>query len=268
MKHGTAVCSIMVAVALCAAPLAAQKAQGAQGARAKEKIEFVQKSLLEGEKNAQIWWGLWIAGYAALSAGQYALAGVAWNHNEDFSRLDRIKDDFNMASKTTFPKKEQWVNYTVGATKSALSLGLLLVMPFTPAYAAGRLAEMPAGSDEEIARKLNEAERILEKCAKKETMGRAWWKHLMGIGVNAAGSIIIWQCQKGKDPWKDAIISFFTGFAVFEATVWTQPTRAIKDWQEYRRRYYGETGAAYGDGYEDRWYLTTCPGGLAVGMAF
>jgi len=268
MKKGTLFCSLMLACILCAAPIAAQQAAAVKGGAARERIDYIEKSLIEGQKNARIWWGLWIAGYAGLTAGQYALAGAAWNHNEHFSRLDRIKDDFNIDNRSTFPRKEQWVNYLVGGTKSTLSLGLLLVMPFTPAYAAGRLANMPEGSPEEISRELAEAERILEKCAKKEKMGRAWWKHLMGIAVNGAGSIIIWQCQAGKDPWKDALISFFSGMAVFEATVWTQPTRAIKDWREYRRRYYGEQAAAYGDEYDDRWYLTTCPGGLAVGMAF
>lgn len=99
-------------------------------------------------------------------------------------------------------------------------------------------------------------------------MGRAWWKHLLGVAVNGAGSVIIWQCQKGKDPWKDALVSFATGMAVFELTIWTQPMRAVKDWKAYRQKYYGEKAALYEDEYEDRWFLTASPGGLALGTTF
>ena len=153
----------------------------------------------------------------------------------------------------------------MGGAKCTLSLGMLLVMPFTPAYAPGKLAAMPEGDAEEIGRKLSEAERLLDLCARKERMGRAWWKHLLGAAVNAGGSIIIWRFQKGKDPWKDALISFFSGMAVFEATIWTQPTRAIEDWDSYRQKY---RGGAYLEEDVNRWFVTLCPGGIAAGVYF
>ena len=60
---------------MAAGPLSAQEA--AKGGAARERIAYIEKALIDGEKNARIWWGLWIAAYAGLSAGQYALAGVA-----------------------------------------------------------------------------------------------------------------------------------------------------------------------------------------------
>ncbi len=56
--------------------------------------------------------------------------------------------------------------------------------------------------------------------------------------------------------------------AVFELTIWTQPMRAVKDWKAYRQKYYGEKAALYEDEYEDRWFLTASPGGLALGTTF
>ncbi len=260
--------AVIITGIVCAAagPLSAQEA--AKGGPARERIAYIEKALVDGEKNAQIWWGLWIAAYAGLSAGQYALAGVADGYGRNETSLDQLRNDFHYRPKSTFPRKEQWVNYLVGGAKATLSLGQLLVMPFTPAYASGRLAKMPNASNEEINRKLTEAERLLELCARKETMGRAWWKHLLGIAVNGAGSVIIWQCQKGKDPWKDALISFATGMAVFEVTIWTQPMRAVRDWKSYRQKYYGEKAALVEEEIEDRWFLTASPGGFALGTTF
>lgn len=245
--------------------LAAPREQAGGNAGAKERIDYIQTALDRGKKNAQIWWGLWIAGYAGLAAGQYALSGMAGSYSRNETRSAQLRADFHLGKKSTFPRKEQWVNYLVGGAKCTLSLGMLLVMPFTPAYAPGRLAAMPEGNNEEIGRKLTEAERLLELCARKEKMGRAWWKHLLGAGVNAAGSIIIWRCQKGRDPWKDALISFFSGMAVFEATIWTQPTRAIEDWDSYRQKY---RGGAYLEEDVNRWFVTLCPGGIAAGVYF
>lgn len=257
---------IMGIVCATAGPLSAQEA--AKGGAARERIEYIEKALKEGEKNAQIWWGLWIAAYTGLAAGQYVFAGMADSYGRNETNLDQLRNDFHYHPKSTFPRKEQWVNYLVGGAKATLSAGQLLVMPFTPAYASGMLARLPEGGPDEINKKLTEAERLLELCARKETQGRAWWKHLLGVAVNGAGSIIIWQCQKGKDPWKDALISFATGMAVFEVTIWTQPMRAVKDWKAYRQKYYGEKGALNENEYEDRWFLTVCPGGLALGTTF
>ena len=245
---------------------AAQNAQTGGGPGARERISYIQTALDEGKKNAQIWWGLWIAGYGGLAAGQYIFAGVAGNYSRNESRSHQLRQDFHIGcNKSTFPRKEQWVNYLVGGVKCTLSMGMLLVMPFAPAYAPGKLASMPEGTDEEVGKKLTEAERLLELCARKEKMGRSWWKHLLGVGVNAAGSIIIWRCQKGKDPWKDALVSFFSGMAVYELTIWTQPTRAIEDWDSYRMKY---RGGAYHEEDVNRWFITLCSGGLAAGVYF
>jgi hypothetical protein len=57
---------------------------------------------------------------------------------------------------------------------------------------------------------------------------------------------------------------------VFEATIWTQPMRAVRDWKAYRQKYYGEKDMAFedADDYGERWYLTACPGGVALGTTF
>jgi hypothetical protein len=246
---------------------AAPKAPVGIDAGARERIAYIQTALDEGKKNARIWWGMWIAGYAGLALGQYALSYAVGEYSRNETRLDQLRKDFHYGSKSTFPKKEQWVNYLVGGVKSTLSLGMLLVMPFTPAYAPGRLAAMPEGTPEEITGKLIEAERLMEVCAGKERMGRAWWKHLLGVAVNGAGAIIIWQYQGGRDPWKDAVISFATGMAAIELTIWTQPTRAMDDWENYKKKY-RTGGGAYREEDVSRWFITLCPGGLAAGVYF
>ena len=130
-------------------------------------------------------------------------SGMADGYGRNETNLDQLRADFHYRlnrPRKPFPGRSSGSIISSAAPRRRFHSGQLLVMPFTPAYASGKLAKMPDGTNEEMNRKLNEAERLLELCARKETMGRAWWKHLLGVAVNGAGSVIIWQCQKGKDP--------------------------------------------------------------------
>ncbi len=185
---------------MAAGPLSAQEA--AKGGAARERIAYIEKALIDGEKNARIWWGLWIAAYAGLSAGQYALAGVADSYGRNESSLDQLRNDFHYRPRSTFPRKEQWVNYLVGGAKATLSLGQLLVMPFTPAYASSRLAKMPDAGNEEINRKLTQAERLLELCAARKRWAAHGGSTCLALRSTVPEALLSGSARRGRIPGK------------------------------------------------------------------
>ncbi|MFC1668979.1 hypothetical protein ACFL20_01190 [Spirochaetota bacterium] len=215
--------------------------QGKTDVRAKEKIQYIQNVLNKGEFSAQLWWYGWISIYSSLTIGQYTLSGVA--------------------GKYSWPGKDDRVNYIVGGSKSALGVAMLLIIPFTPAYAPGSLSELSQETDGELSIKLKEAERLMELSAHRAKRGRGWLKHVIVFVLNATGGIITWQCTKTSDSWKTGLINFASGFAVAEAMIWTQPTRAGDDWARYQKKYYGKD-ISVDEGIENNWHFTLYPGGF------
>ncbi len=84
---------------------------------------------------------------------------------------------------------------------------------------------------------------MLENSAKAEIGGRSWLQHTLAFLVNATGSIVIWKGyekkikEKGDNPVTYALINFALGTAGTELQIWTQPTRAIDDWEKYKKKY-------------------------------
>jgi len=208
---------------------------------AQERIDFIQKSLDNETTYSQAWWYGWMGGYALLAGGQYTLGAVKLDDNKEY------------------------VSWMVGAAKSTLALGMLAALPFKPAYAASRLMKTPYDNpDETPDEKLARAETWLRLCAKKERKGRAWYKHLLIFAVNAIGAGVVWPYQG----WAKALISFGSGFAVSEANVLSQPTQAMQDWKEYRRKYIDRVKTSFRDEDEKMFFFTVYPGGASAGIRF
>jgi hypothetical protein len=74
-------------------------------------------------------------------------------------------------------------------------------------------------------------------------MGRSWITHALALAVNGGGAMVIWKGygdrieDDGRNPRKEAILNFVLGTIVSEIQIFTQPTRAIADRDNYRRRH-------------------------------
>jgi hypothetical protein len=205
---------LIAAIALAAAIGAAAgtcRADDVGDAEVRARIARIEASLDGGKALANVWWIGWIAIQAGSAAGFGALA-IA----------DRESPDMPVDA----------VNAGVGA----IGATMLVVMPFVPAYAPYKLRKLPDDTPGARRAKLAAAEEWLRRSADSEELGRGWIAHLLNFGVAAAAGLLLAFAFETTD-WKDGLYNFGFLFAVGELQVVTQPTRATREWEAYRRLY-------------------------------
>jgi hypothetical protein len=233
------------------------RAQGAVSqAQMKERIDYIQNILEKRQPGAQAWWYGWIGAYSAGTIVQGALADHHW-YNTKRNR----STDYRKLRDRAFAE-----DMLIGAGTSFIGVVGMFIDPFTPAYAPNLLRKMPAGTNAEVRAKFLRAESLLRRCAQREKDGWGWLTHMLNLGVNiAAGLITVLAFDR---PWTDGLINFATGQAISLVNIFTQPRKAIKDLEEYEKRYLlGQTGG-YGELEEREWFVTLAPGGLMMGVKF
>jgi hypothetical protein len=180
------------------------------------RLIFLSERLQAGQTAARAWYWTWTAVYLGGSIAQ----GIAFFLSTDL---------------------EGQVNWAVGTATTLLGLLLMLVTDFPAEYATRELARMAEGTPEQRRAKLKRAEELLEGAATAESDGRAWYIHLGGAAVSLAGGLILWLAYGFL---VDGIINAAVGIVVTEVQIWTQPTRAIKDWAEYQAQFGGRAATS------------------------
>jgi hypothetical protein len=198
-----------------------------------EKINFIQTCFDESQRSGRMWSYGWIGVYGALTG----LQGVAAIHT-DHNRLTNI----------------------VGASESLLGLAVLIIDPFHARSSGSDLRALPESTSEELKLKLEKAESWLERNYKQEKLGRSWLVH---AGV-VAGSMLEGGAVWHDDGFKSGVISFLAGVAVGEIQIWTQPTRGIRDYNDYHNKYKG----AYHNVPKTKYFIAPSPMGLVAGVFF
>lgn len=205
-----------------------------------ERIHFIQKMLDQGKPAANLWWNGWLYGYSAATLAQGTI--LLTNNNL------QTRQDMALGAATTL----------VGAVGQ-------LVMPMTPAKTPGQLALLAADTPDERIKKLNEAEKLFEASAIREKDGRSWKMHAASGAVNVGSGLITWL---GFDrTFKSGLINFAINTAITEAQIWTQPTRAIKDYKTYCERYKDGLPSAFNKP-KSQLYVNAFPGGLTLRLVF
>jgi hypothetical protein len=205
-----------------------------------ERIQVIQKMLNDGKKGANLWWYSWFVGYNVATLAQGAVVITS----------DKLAT------------RQDW---TLGAISTVLGATGLLIAPMTPGYTSNRLEEMPERTPEEKILKLLEAEKLLENCALREKSGRSWRTHALDGAVNVGCGAVMWFGFKRTFIQGATNIAMNT--AICEAQIFTQPTRAIRDFNTYCRKYKPEESKAYAPPMVD-WYFTMIPGGIGIKMVF
>jgi len=175
-----------------------------------ERIYYIQNMLDQGKPAAKLWWNGWLYGYSAATVVQGAV----------LLGSDKMKTRQDMA---------------LGAATTLVGAIGQLIMPMKPASAPGKLALIPGDTPEERIKKLNKAEELFEASALREKEGRSWKMHAVSSAVNLSSGLITWL---GFDRTiQSGLINFAINEAITEAQIWTQPTRAIKDYKNYCEKY-------------------------------
>ncbi len=153
----------------------------------------------------------------------------------------------------------------LGAATALVGAARQLIMPMTPAKAPGRLALLHGDSPEERINKLNKAEELFEASAAREKGGRSWKMHAASSAVNLSSGLVTWH--RFDRTIQSGLINFAINEAITETQIWTQPTRAIKDYKKYCERYKtGLPSAVYKP--KTHLYINAFYGGLALRLVF
>jgi hypothetical protein len=206
----------------------------------KERIQCIQKMLDEGQQNANLWRNGWIIGYSALTVGQGAAYYISTDEN--------IKMIWAMGSATTL---------------ACAAIGIFT--PMLAAYTPPNLSRIPENSKEEQQKKLEIAEKYLKFSAEQEKEGRSWKVHALYGIVNAGEGVLV--CVAFDQSFWSGFTNFALSSIVSEAQIWSQPTKAISDFQSYCRRYKPEeTPEALRQ--KPVWHVNAYPGGVVVNLVF
>jgi hypothetical protein len=224
----------------------AQQTADLSDEQVKDRLGFLESTLVSAQPRAKLWWYGWIAGYSAGALVQGTLAAANW---------DKKGDDRDFAE-----------DMLVGGATCALGAGGLLISPFVPAYGPSGLRSMPEGTPEERRAKLLRAEELMRESARREKEGRGWLTHGLNLGVNvAAGLVTVLVFDR---PWSEGLLTLAISESVSLLNIFSQPRRAQRDLKNYEIRYLGKPGSYREGAAEPTWYFSVHPGGISFGMRF
>ena len=174
-------------------------------AELEQRLKFIETRLARLSPDARTWQYGWTGFHAAAAVAQSVLA-VDANDSDDE------------------------VNYIVGAVKSTGALAQMLIKPLPAVQSATLFQALPSQSREERIHKLAQGEALLHENADRAVTRSGWKRHLIGIGANLLGGVVIAAYGDSSD----AVVSTLLGVAASEASIWTEPSRAINDLEDYQ----------------------------------
>lgn len=108
------------------------------------RLSYIEEAFEEQEQDARRWWYGWMAGNAALVAGNVFM----------------VMSDCDLGP-IECPTGDDRASNIAGALGAAATLGNLLAVPFAGAYAGNRIEKMPENTREQLHEKLRFAEHML-----------------------------------------------------------------------------------------------------------
>jgi hypothetical protein len=176
----------------------------------RERLHTIQGMLDAGRPGANLWWTGWLVGYSAATVVQTSLMVASDNLS--------TRQDMGLGAITTL----------LGAAGQ-------LVTPMTPAKAPGLLAMLSENTAEERMNKLQAAELLLMESSERERFGRSWQTHVLVGLVNISTGLVTWLAFD-RD-LKAGLVIFAINTAITEVQIFTQPTKAMKDYKNYLQKY-------------------------------
>jgi len=170
-----------------------------------QRLKFIETRLARQSPDARYWQRGW-TGFHAASAAVHGVLAVDADDSDDE------------------------VNYLVGAVKSTGALAQMLIRPLPAVQSASRFQALPSRNREERIHKVAQGEALLHENADRAATRSGWRRHLIGVGANLLGGVAIAAFGDSSD----AVTSTLLGIAVSEANIWTEPSRAINDLEDYQ----------------------------------
>ena len=203
---------------------------GAAGLDLDVRLAFIEHQLDSGRLRSQAWQYGWMSVDAVgLGLGSYQ-AAVAGDAGQRATGI-------------------------VDATKSALDLLNLTLLPLPGLHGADPIRALPSDTPEQRQAQLDAAERLLSLDAAHATEQRSLIEHIGNVGINVFGGAVI----LGFGDPRDALIDAATGIAMGELMIFTAPWAPVASLAAYRSRFGGLATAMQ---------IRPWPGGLEVAFRF
>jgi hypothetical protein len=204
-----------------------------------ERLQDIHKMLDQDRINAQIWWYTWLAGYSAGTVGQ----GIVYFSSENKS----TKQDMALGSAVSF----------LGVVGQ-----LLTPIPHSSSVEDSQNAR---NTSQDQFKELQNSEELMKALALREKEGRSWKVHAVTGAVNLGSGLITWL-GFNRSFW-DGVENFALNTVITETQIWTQPTRAIKDYKNYCSKYNSVLDPNVLKP-EKKWVVSVYPGGITVKLNF
>jgi hypothetical protein len=199
-----------------------------------------QKVVNHDRISAQRWWYGWLAGYSAATAGQGI---VYFSTDEKATRQDMA----------------------LGAATTLLGAAGVLLTPIVPPKSTYNITDIQTNDSTNAYFDIANSEKLLKEIARREKEGRSWKFHAVSGAVNIGSGLITWLGFKRTI--MDGLLNFALNTVITEAQVWTQPVKAIKDYQDYCGNN-ATSSIPHILKPERKWYLCSYPSGFSLRLDF
>jgi hypothetical protein len=182
-------------------------------AQVAHRLRWIETRFQRGKRSARAWYFGWLS-FAGVAAA------FSWTRFALADRDDGLTRDSQFLS---------------GLGAVAL-VGTMSGMAMTSAFAPQRLARLPRDTPEERRTALVEATRLLRLSARRQRPATRLISHIApGIWASITGTYLL---TRYREEDKDLIVPVGIAYAfpliVAEARIWSQPIRAIRDYELYR----------------------------------
>lgn len=193
----------------------------------------------ENVVSARRWWYGWLTGYSAATVVQGTIAVAT---GEKSTRQDMVN----------------------GAATTLIGALGLLATPLIPSKKSMNRVVITSDDPVHIYTSLDYSKAYLKEIARREKFGRSWKVHAVAGVVNISSGLVTWLGFKRS--FGDGLVNFAINTVVTEAEIWTQPKRAVKDYENYEKNHRNHlTGPVIP---EKKWYVSAGPFGVDIRLAF
>jgi hypothetical protein len=182
-------------------------------AQISHRLRWIESRFQRGKRRARAWYFGWLS-FAGVAAA------FSWTRFALADRDDGLTRDSQFLS---------------GLGAVAL-VGTMSGMAMTSAFAPQRLARLPRDTPEERRTALVEATRLLRLSARRQRPATRLISHIApGIWASITGTYLLTRYREEDE---DLIVPVGIAYAfpliVAESRIWSQPIRAIRDYERYR----------------------------------
>lgn len=188
------------------------------------RLRSIEAHIAHHKQYSKLWWWGWLTVIGSAGLAYWTAFGVIPHEGDDH--------DYRMRRERLF----------INAAGATLLTTQLSVFAMTSAHSHRKLRKLPDGTPEERRVKLREATKLLERAAKRQSIGISPTAHVGGpVWAIGTGTYLAVR----DHPTFFVASAYLMPLVISEARILTQPRASIYEWERYRAMAcYGRSGYA------------------------